>query len=569
MATDTSQTAFGAGASRGATGFFLAVLIVAPVAAIYFLLPLQNYTDAKDSVSYAFNILHGAPYFHPNHLMYEPLNFAINRAASQIFGPVDPLRSMQLVSTVSAVLTLFLICRIAQRWGDGAWHGGVAVAAIGFSFGVWCYSISADGYLPPLMFVMITMALLDPARWARNGALSPSMGIVVAAALSAAMGVLLHQMYVFFTIAIAVMMLLGPEFGSVYERFRRFVVFGAISGSIVVAVYIAVYLKAVSHEQLFFDWVRGYASKGLYYANPPSLLTPFLGAMGAVTSMLSMNAVVAFDAVANAAQQWFPGQIILEERFIAETAIGRPMAAFIFIAMVISILAWVALAGMAITASLAARRRIARRPFVDRLLLVLVVIYALLVLIWEPVNREFWIHVYVFATLLCAMCIDLRRVSGKAIAIVLCCSLFLANYLAAIRPLSTQESDYWRVFHREAFANVPTKDYDVVLMSCSYLCVLYERYFHVSSVVVPDVEAPQRYIAELEKYPPGRILVSKWFLVPHTSYMDLKTRRPVGQAEYDEVLKAFSNKFLNSGLPGDGLAEFYRIDGGRLVPVGQ
>ena len=38
-------------------------------------------------------------------------------------------------------------------------------AAVGFSFGVWVYSVSPDGYLPPLFLALLALVMLDPQSW--------------------------------------------------------------------------------------------------------------------------------------------------------------------------------------------------------------------------------------------------------------------------------------------------------------------------------------------------------------------------------------------------------------------
>lgn len=571
MAAGTSNAAAAAsgGLPRTVSGLLIALLIVAPVAVLYLALPLQNYTDAKDSLSYAYRIREGIPVFHANHLLYEPLNFLLHRAAAALFGPVDPLRTMQLLSTFTAIPTLLLICRIAQRWGGEFLPGAVAVGAIAFSFGIWCYSISADGYLPPLFCVMLTIALLDPARWAGDGAVAPSLKVVFLAALATAAAVLIHQMYVFFAITAGLIMLRTSEFGPLAVRFRGFLIYGGVSGGIVIAAYAAVYLLTVPAGESFLDWLRGYAAHGFYYGRPPSLLSPLLGGLGALTSMLSMNGILTFDVAADAASRWFPAKSLFEERFIAETAIGRPIATLVLLAMTVSVAAWAALAWQAGAGWQARRRAAVRAPFTDCLLLSLIILYTLLVLIWEPVNREFWIHVYVFATLLCAMNARLLRRAVRLTAAALCGALFIANFFGAIRPLADADADYWRVLHRHDFAGVPAAGYDAVLISCNFLCMNYVRYFHTSNVVVPDLQNPRQFVTDLARYAPERILVSKWFLTPHASYIDPVTQLPVDAKRYAAVLDVFRKAYPQARLPVPGAAALYRFENGQLVPAGK
>ncbi len=550
------------------SGRLLALLIVAPVAVLYLALPLHNYTDAKDSLAYAFQIREGVPFFHPNHLLYEPLNFVIHRTVVWLFGSVDPLRTMQLLSTVSAICTLYLICRIAQRWEHRVFAGSVAVGAIAFSFGIWCYSISPDGYLPPLLCVFLTIALLDPGRWRLNDISAPSLAICFFAAMATAAAVLLHQMYLFFAIVMGAVILLSPEFGLLSQRIRIFCLYGGVSGVIVAGVYAGVFWTLQPVDSVFVDWARGYAAKGLFWDSAPSTMTPILGAIGALTSMFSINALMAFDSIANMIVAWAPSKSLGEERYIGEMFIGRNLAVFVLLATVMTGVSWIAFAGMAVADSIQrTRRKLGGNNFVVRLLGVLVIVYSVLVLVWEPGNREFWIHVYVFATLWCVMTTNIHHLRTKLVGITLSVGLFFSSYFGAIQALSTENSDYWRMFHRKSFENVMTSDYDVVLISCNYLCRIYLRYFHVSNVVVPDVLKPQKYVTELARYSPERILVSKWFLTPHESYNDNLTNLPIAKERYETVLNEFRKAYPGAIPLILGDASYYRFDNGKLVPA--
>lgn len=544
--------------------FLLAAAIVAPVAALYVAFPAANYTDAKDSLSYALRIREGAPLLHANHLLYEPVNFLLHRLTVMLAGPVDPLRVMQLFSTVTAIPALLLVCRLAQRWSADPLPGLLAVGAVGLSFGVWCYAISPDGYLPPLFLALLTLAMIDPARLRRFGSTAPpSMRVVAAAALATAGAALLHQMYVFFGVIVGVAMALSPAFGDLRGRMGRFLLYGSLSGGIVLAAYVVAFLAVAPLEASFLDWARGYAGDKLYWGDPPSLLTPVRGVIGAVSTMLSMNGLFAFEPVADALMAQYAHKSLVEERFIAETAIGPMRGAVVIAAMAAAVAAWLAMAAGALSALRAPDR--APPAFLSRLLLALTLVYAALVLAWEPMNREFWIHVYVFATLWCARTIDLRRVRAQAAGAILCLSLFAANFLGAILPLSSAQSDYWRMRHAEDLAGI--EGYDAVLVSCNFLCESYLRYFHAPDVIAPKLESLDVFERRLAEVDPDRLLVSRWFLSPHETYIDPRTRQPATPERYAAVREIFARRFPEAGDPPPDAATAFRFVDGRLVPA--
>ena len=232
---------------------------------------------------------------------------------------------------------------------------------------------------------------------------------MLAAALSIAVAVLLHQMYVVFALIIGFILLFRAEFGPFPVRLRSFAIYGGVSGGLVAGGLCRGLPRALPAASLLLDWARGYAKDTLIYGGPPSLLTPVKGAIGAVSTMLTMNGLMAFDALADRLMAAFPGKSLLEERYLAQTAIAPLLRLPILLAMLGAVAAWLYLAWAAVT-----DRWRAAQPggYVDRVLLVAVIVYAVLVMIWEPTNREFWIQTYVFATLWCLR--QITRFDGRA-----------------------------------------------------------------------------------------------------------------------------------------------------------
>ena len=267
--------------------------------------------------NYAARIEAGVPLFHPNHLLYEPLVYMVLGVLRVFSADIDPLMVMQGISLACALPFLFCVYLLAWRAQQNAGLAVAATGAVAFSFGVWVYSVSPDGYLPPLLFAVLSLVLLDPQSW-RPLHDAPPARLVLAAALSMALAVLLHQMYVVLALIIGFILLFRAEFGPFPVRLRSFAIYGGVSGGLVLAVYVAVYL-ALSPASPLLDWARGYAKDTLSYGGPPSLLTPLKGAIGAVSTMLTMNGLMAFDALADRLMAAFPAKSLLEERYLAQT----------------------------------------------------------------------------------------------------------------------------------------------------------------------------------------------------------------------------------------------------------
>ena len=552
---DTADVARGPGGNLA--GALAGILAIAPIAALYLMFPARNYTDAKDSISYALRIRDGEPLFHPNHLLYEPVNYLIHRAATALSGPVDPLRTMQLFSTACAIPLLYCVYLLVWRVRGDVLAGALAAAAVGFCFGVSCYAVSPDGYTPPLFFALLAVVLLDPGGGRGSLAVPPSRTMVVAAALVTAAAVLLHQMYVFFAIVTGGVILTCGAFGTLRERWRAFLLYGALSGAIVVVTYLVAY-AAIGSRLPFLDWARGYAREGLYWGDPPSWTTPIRGAIGAVSAMLTMNALFAFDFLSDALIAAFPGKSLFEERFIATTAIPKPLAALLLAAMLGAAGAWLLAASRALATL---RVRPAEMTAVDRILLVSTLTFAILVLIWEPSNREFWIQGYVFATIWIMRRIEIARTRNLQTLAVLVACLFAVNFIGGIRPISEARTDYWRMTNRVAIGRQEPPA--LVITSCSWLCERYLEYFAgAAAVVSPAREDPEALRALIAAAGSGTVLVSSWSYHPHPSFA-----MPQGGPERIAAFREAFPEPDGSAVGQTPAARFYVLDGTVLVPV--
>lgn len=537
---------------RPAWPFWAGLLAVFGVGAFYVGLPLANFTDAKDSLRYASRIAAGDPLFHPNHLLYEPVVYVVHRLTNLVAGPVAALDVMRWVSILSALPFLYCAYLLVWRAARAAAVAALAVAAVGFCFGVWVYAVSPDGYLPPLLFALVSLCLLDPA----GGGGLPSMRRTIVAALAVAAAVLLHQMYVVFALICGFVLLFRAEFGPLAQRARLFAAYGGVSGGLVLIIYVVVH-AALGQDAPLIDWARGFAKDTLTYGGPPSLLTPVKGAIGAVSTMLTMNGLMAFDMIAERLSAAFAGKSLLEERYIAEVGIASWAKLPILLAMPAACALWLAMA-------VAAVRVPAARPagYVDRVLLIAVLVYAVLVMIWEPTNREFWIQTYVFATLWCLRQFPqmTRRVAGVAGGLVLC--LFVVNFLAALRPLSDPRSDYWRAYNAAALAQ--RGSVDLVVSDCSWLCMWYLRYFGEVETLSPRRVSPEDLAAKIAATGSGRVLVSSLVYAPHSLSGEYNKR--IIEPAWGEAFRA---AYPPPGpLPEDDSRQvFFRLVEGRLIPL--
>lgn len=543
---------------RARAGFWYGLIAVVGVGVFYVLMPVANFTDAKDALRYAARIGEGAPYFHPNHLLYEPVIYVLHRLTQALAGPVDPLSVMQWVSILCALP--FLLCTYLLTWraNHSAVLAVLATGAVGFCFGVWVYAVSPDGYLPPLFLAVLTLVLLDPQRWQHRHKTLPQR-LLIGAALATAAAVLLHQMYVIFALVAGFVMLFRAEFGGLQARARAFLIYGGVSGGVVALVYLVVYFLVAPADLGFLDWARGFAREGLYYGDPPSLLSPVKGAIGALSTMLTINGLLSFDAIAARMIVAFPGKSLHEEQFIAQTAILPWLRLPILLAMLGATLLWLAMA----RASISERWQRRRAPgYVDTVLLTAVILYAVAVIVWEPTNREFWIQTYVFATIWCLRQIPaLTRARGMILGGLVGC-LFTVNFFAGLLPLSDPRSDYWRVYNAQVIAR--RGEVDLVVTSCSWLCMWYIQYFAGARALSPAAVDPETLEAMIAQAGADRVLISSLAYAPHRlAFVHAPARF---RAEWTEAFRTAYPAPVT--LPeGDAQQVFFGLEKGAVVPL--
>ena len=159
------------------------------------------------------------------------------------------------------------------------------------------------------------------------------------------------------------------------------------------------------------------------------------------------------------------------------------------------------------------RRHVPAGTTSTRVLLVSVVVYAVLVIIWEPTNREFWIQTYVFATIWCLRQIIPLRARGLIGVRALVACLFTVNFFAALYPLSDPRTDYWRVYNAEAIER--RGEVDLIVTSCTWLCSWYLRYFAGAQGVSPAEVDPETLRAAVAQVGSDRVLISSLAYAPH------------------------------------------------------
>lgn len=489
------------------------VAVFAGLAVLYLSSLPVNHSEAEDAVHYMRRVRGGEMNMHPNHLLFESLHGLWLRALDALGVGLSVEQAMQVLTVFFALAALAAVCgMIARRSGMPAAVAGTA--ALSVTFGFWHYGTEADTYIPPLAFALMAFWALDLRPGQRRAVL---IGLALAAAT------LLHQMYVFLAVVLSVAMVARQPRSA--DAWRQATIVAAVSGGLVAAVYWVAFLNTAPDGMSFLDWTRGHARNGLW--TPFSILSPFKSVLGFGTALLSPNALFTIPAVQDAIGALAPDSSFVEEIFVATMTISRTELLAIAAAFIVLVVA----GGTALCIAFFAPDR-TRVPLgeLDRTLLWAIVVYAALATIWEPTNREFWIHIVAFLFVLLARLTDFGRKSALMSWSAGAGALFVINYLSAIEPYTHRDGDYWYTVNRQLIAALPPES--LVVTECGYICEGYIRFYGRSTVLAPSD-------GRSDRIDPSRpIFLSSWAVHPPdgtTGHMNA-TRRKTFFSELEETL---------------------------------
>jgi len=438
------------------------------MALIYALTLPQNFTEGEDAVYYAEHVSVGLPQWHPNHLIYEPINYWI----TQLTGG-DAVFGMQLISMAAALMAIALIWALARAAGAGVSASLAAMWTVAGSFAFWLYGLYPDTYALPLPLVLGSVLSLFHRR------------VGLAACLAAA-ATLLHQSHVFLWPAAVIWLAFWPQNRMNVSRYS--IIFIAITAG----AYFAVGRFALDHATFgeTLAWARGYASDGLW--TPLSILAPVKALVGLATAIWSTLFLFADPTLGAQVERFFPGRLLVEEAFFADT--GLVLGVWPLLALTAT--SAVALVGLAGRAAFAG----SRHPMIG-LVALHGAVYALAVTVWEPTNKEFWIAVLPFLALAVFLRLDPMTRAARATAILAISTLWLANGAGAMVGFSDRATDYWYQANRGLIEE--TQPGDVIVDDCAYICTGYLLLFSPAEIL------PASGLDLAETAGPGRIFITE------------------------------------------------------------
>jgi len=480
------------------TIYSLSILLGA-IAVVYLVWPSQTFSEAEDSIVFVQRVAEDAPHFHPNHLLYEPLQWLAYTGAKHLLPHLSALQVMQGLTTVLSLVALWMVhSLVADRQGPGT--ALVATALVGGCFGFWHYATVPDIYVPALAIALVAMRVHE-----RTGA--ATVARLLCLGLLVSLATLVHQLYLFFGFILGVALLLEARTSE--DRLRVLSVFVPVCTLSILGAY---WLAFSTGDQVrtglvdFVRWSMGYARDGLW--KPPSALTPLFGTLGAAMVVSKPISFLLEPFTAEIVGRIAQNRLIVEESFAATNGI-RPGVGNALIGLTILVFAQ-----FAILVGVAGRdwyRRQSMAPG-DRVLLAFVLLYSLLALVWEADNLEFWIHVVVVAIILGARLIDPRPLATRILALTAVGCLWVVNFASTIGPYSDAANDFW--LQSNAALIAASRESDVVITECPWLCQRYLGSLSDSEIIIASEAVPSRTDGNIARLAVAPVILSSWALRP-------------------------------------------------------
>lgn len=198
--------------------------------------------------------------FHPNHLLYNVFGYLAYKTALGIGLQMRALRVLQATNSLLSVLasaTFFHILKLTLR----SYYFAVLLTLLfAFSATWWVFSTDANAYVPSVLFILISFALVHPAR------LKPRP-LLLAVTFSTAM--ILHQLAVIFFPVSILGLLTQTSTESLRHRIALVVRFSVVAFVLTFAIYYYCFYLSIGKLNFidFLRWLTSHSSDSSFTFN--------------------------------------------------------------------------------------------------------------------------------------------------------------------------------------------------------------------------------------------------------------------------------------------------------------
>ena len=454
---------------RAATVFFFFLLV-------YLLTLTSNFTGPHDSMAYLQMLRTKQHLWHPHHLLYHQLSYYWLHLIRNFFPGVQEYFLVESFSSLFGAGTLtvvFLFFR--NRYHLPVLTSWLGTAVVGFSYGVWFYSVNVEVYAPSLFFTALCLYQLSKREWDAKA--------VWLTAIFHSLAILFHQMNI----------LMAPiVIYKIIEQRKNIFVFKSlfwygITGLVLVGgIYILAGRFGEGHTNLesWIAWVRGYTITNEYW-RPLSWKTPLFAGTGFSHTILGGHFVFKLGL-----EKWITSLLhahsLQDEFFLVRgmsVGFGRIMFMLSLVLALLTLFLFIKF--------LARFQWIVRNYYYITVPLLLYFgVYSFYFLFWMPEILEFWIgQCIVFWLLLIGNYQPVNKRLNILVGSILLLIISI-NYAGSIRPMRNLKNDigYVRI---EKIKELSAPN-DLALVQNPWLLKEFIEYYTSARVIQTPKDSVQR-----------------------------------------------------------------------------
>jgi len=503
-------------------------LFIALIGLMYFVFRPVFLVEAEDARIYALAVTGRAGDWMPvpHHLFFEWFHIFFHKIA-QFFGfNGDVYSFVQFITVLCSVGVLLTVASIAKRLNLSRNYTLIVLACTAFSYGFWTYSAEGDTYMPTILFTLFCFPLLMKAYAVEKRKL-----YMVLLGLCSAAATLISQQYVLLLPIIAITLFLGWLIIDKRENFARLftdvAVFGSVATALIAGSYLGMSFWYFGHENLAetMTYIRGMTSDGLF-TDFSLVKTPILVGVGVGRSFFGLNYLFAHPSFSEAVAPLFTGVSFVEEQYAAVQSIG---ASKVWIYALLTIIGTCSIIFVFTKLFWAGFKKAylpttaLRTDHLSFLVFAIVfsLIFLLFVILWEPDNIEFYLHlvpIFWLATFYYAQRLPKQKTLQTAVLIFIG-SMFTVNFVGSLLPYSNKKNDYWHYANADVMQTLQPND--LFLLACGEACasqLKIEHHAHFLNLECLKPHCVTEIRQAMSNHTSGRIFVSKWLFEPETGH---------------------------------------------------
>jgi len=453
---------------------------------------------------------------------------------------------MQILQSLAGALVLWVCLAVMKLLGMSLFWRVLTTICIGSAYGFWTYSVEADTYILPTLFLMLAVHdLIKVAQGDWSYRRFVLMGIFLSLAT------LVYQQHVLsffvFFIPLSFFWLLEKLRFSIV--FSRLAVFYGVSVLLVGGGYLSVafLVPSVTDANSLGDavlWSLGHGSNGAFVEfGASSLLKSVVGLFKAIWGI---NFLFGYESFVSLCRILFPGLTGFEETYMAMTL--NPLIKIVaLVSLVVGLISFAVCVVTIVYRGAVFKHLMSSSGYVVFALTFLFA-YSVFNTVYFPENLEFWIAVVPVFFMLIGFLLskqDRDLIWLRPIFTLVSLGILIPNAIGSVVPQSFDRGDFWKDFAEYYIEE--TSNNDRIIVHCGYFCSARLEWwspaevYHLDDIEIADLDLM------LSKVDPdsGRILVSSWALNPPPGLITQKWDvDPQVEEEKRRLLSEYSGNML-------------------------